>query len=131
MMKENKNNRNKWLHLRLTEEEYKQLQYQFSKTTERKISAYSRNILMGKPMIKGVRNLTAEALMQEFAQLRKDLNGIANNYNQAVHQLHLIRKKEQYKPWLETYETGRRKLLHDVERIKDFINKAASLWLQS
>lgn len=130
-MKEKKNNRNKWLHVRLTEDEYQQLQHQFSKTTERKISAYSRNILLGKPMIKGVRNLTSEALMQEFSRLRKDLNGTANNYNQAVHQLHLIRNREQYKSWLETYETGRLKLLQDIACIKDFINKSGAIWLQS
>lgn len=125
-----KENRNKWLHLRLTEAEYKLLHTRFSGTTERKISTYARNILLGRPMIKGVRNLSAEALIQPFAQLLKDLNGLANNYNQAVHTLHVLQRQSEYKNWLVSYEMDRRKLLKDVADIRDFIHKNAASWLQ-
>ncbi|MET4545666.1 hypothetical protein ABIE26_002984 [Pedobacter africanus] len=125
-----KENKNKWVHVRLSEAERRQLQENFSRTTERKISTYARNILLGKPMIKGVRNLTGEAYFRSFSQLLKDLNGAANNFNQAVHKLHTLRQLDQYKPWLVAYEADKRKLMKDIEELKDFINKTAAQWLQ-
>lgn len=131
VMDEKKNNRDKWLHVRLTEAEYRQLRRAFAGTTERKLSAYARKMLLGKPMIAGVRNLTAEGLMPEFAKLLKDLNGIANNYNQAVHKLHTLQRYGQFHSWLASYEMDRRRLLKDVESMKEFIHKSAAVWLQS
>ena len=125
-----KENRNKWLHLRLSEAEYQQLRHQFASTTERKLSSYARHILLGKPMYKGVRNLTTEAMIRPFAQLLKDLNGLANNYNQAVHKLHVLQRHSEYKNWLVSHEMDRRKLLKEVAEIRDFIHKNAALWLQ-
>jgi len=122
-------NKTKWLHLRLSETEFVQLHAAFKKTTERKLSAYARNILLGRPMIKGVRNLTTEALIQEFSRLQKDLNGIGNNYNQAVHKLHTLQHTEQFKKWLSVYELDRKKLLKDIETMKDFMNQSAASWL--
>ncbi|SIN77210.1 hypothetical protein SAMN04488055_1254 [Chitinophaga niabensis] len=125
-----KENKNKWLHLRLSETEYNQLQTAFKKTTERKISVYSRKILLGKAMIKGTRNLSVESLITEFSKLQKDLNGIGNNFNQAVHKLHTLQHPEQFQKWLTIYELDRRKLLKDIETMKDFMNQTASTWLQ-
>lgn len=130
-MRDKKNNRNKWLHLRLTDDELQLLTKAFTGTTERKLSDYSRKILLGKPMIKGYRNLSSDALIQEFSLLIKTLNGIANNYNQAVHKLHTLRQHHEFKTWFVTHEMDKRKLLQDVQYIKDFINKNASIWLQS
>ncbi|MGN6342293.1 MAG: plasmid mobilization protein [Ginsengibacter sp.] len=48
-MNEQKNLRNKWLHLRVSEAEYKKIKNGFSKSTKRKISEYIRSILLGKP----------------------------------------------------------------------------------
>ncbi|RPD39309.1 plasmid mobilization protein [Chitinophaga barathri] len=123
-------NRTKWVHVRLTDAELLTLQESFKKTTERRLSSYARNILLAKPMIKGVRNKSAEDMMQHFVQLLKTLNGIANNYNQAVHKLHLLHQDAQYKSWLSCYEQDRRKLLSDIETMKDFMNQSVSVWLQ-
>jgi thiaminase len=125
-----KENRTKWIHVRLTEAELQTLQENFKRTTERKLSAYTRNILLGKPMIKGVRNKTAEDLMQHFVQLLKTLNGIANNYNQAVHKLHLLNQDNQYKSWIRTHDSQRLSLLDNIRDIKTFMNKAVAVWLQ-
>lgn len=128
-MKEN-NIKNKWLHLRLSEDEYNQLQQAFSKTTERKISKYARNILLGKPVISEYRNLSAEDLLREFSILNKTLNGIANNYNQVVHKLHMLDHIPEVKRWLTASEPQGKMLFQNIEEIKDHLKKSTVKWLQ-
>src|SRR5687767_9246376 len=99
-MKNVKELRTKWLHVRITEEEYKQLNKEFSGTVERKISSYIRKMVLGKPMIKGVRDLSQEKLIQEFSGLLKDLNGVANNFNQAVHKMHTLGTHQELIRWI-------------------------------
>ncbi|MET7000657.1 plasmid mobilization protein [Chitinophaga defluvii] len=123
--------KSKWLHLRLSEVEYKQLHTEFSRTTDRKISSYARKILLGKPMIAGYRNHTADALMIEFSKLIKDLNGVANNFNQAVHVLHTLKQPAQFGKWLVTYQSEQKNMLEDIRAIREFIHKTAAVWLQS
>jgi hypothetical protein len=121
----------KWLHLRLSEAEHQLLIKHFSKTTERKISAYARKILLGKPLIAGHRDLSTEALIAEFTLLIKDLNGIANNYNQAVHVLHTLKRSSEFSKWFLRYESDRTKLLDNVKSIRDYINEKSEIWLRS
>ena len=131
MMKDKKINRDKWLHLRLTEAEQKRLFKNHARTTQPKFSDYARAILLGKPMIAAVRNQSLQDIMAELTALRKDLNGVANNFNQAVHRLHTLDHIPQFKSWLLTYDMDKRKLLADIDHLKVFINKTAEKWLQS
>lgn len=130
-MKEKKNNRNKWLHLRLNQEEYLKLNEALAGTTELKLSSYCRKILLGKPMIGAYRNMTTEALVTEFSQLIKTLNGIGNNFNQVVHKLHTLGHDKDFRALFEAYEMDRQKLLKEVQDMRDFMNKCAGQWLQS
>ncbi len=83
-MSEQNNNRTKWLHLRLKPEEYAEIHKQFSKTKCRKISDYSRKVLLDKPVVATYRNQSLDDFMAEMVQLRNDLSSIGNNFNQAV-----------------------------------------------
>jgi MobC-like protein len=83
-MSEQNNNRTKFLHLRLKPEEYEKINRQFNKTTCRKLSEYARKILLGKPLIATTHNQSLDDFMAEAIKLRNDLNGIGNNFNQAV-----------------------------------------------
>jgi len=129
-MKDQKNIKNKWLHLRLSEAEYLQLEKAFSKTTEKMISKYARNILLGTPMIAGYRNLSSEALITAFSDLLKTVNGIANNYNQTVHKLHTLDHVQQIKSWLDRNDGSGQILLNSIMEIKEMMNKISSQWLQ-
>lgn len=130
-MEDKKINRDKWLHLRLTEAEQKRLLKNYARTTQPKLSDYARAILLGKPMIAAVRNQSLQDIMAELTALRKDLNGVANNFNQAVHKLHTLDHIPQFKTWLLTYDLDKRRLLDDIDQLKVFINKTAEKWLQS
>lgn len=129
-MKEQKTNRTQWLHLRLTTEEYKQIQTQFKRTTNKKMSVYARHVLLGKPLIAGYRNQSLTDITAELFKLRKDLNGIANNFNQAVHKLHTLERIPEFKEWIFTYEKDKGELLRDIQIIKTFINRTSEEWLQ-
>jgi hypothetical protein len=129
-MSEQNNNRTKWLHLRLNAEEYAKIHKQFSKTTCRKISDYSRKILLEKPITATFRNQSLDDFMTEMMRLRSELNSIGNNFNQAVKKLHTLQKITEFKTWLINYELEKQTLLNKVDEIKNRINKIADQWLQ-
>ena len=129
-MSEQNNNRTKWLHLRLKEDEYARLHKHFTKTTCRKISDYSRKILLGKPVISTYRNQSLDDFMTEMMQLRNELNSIGNNFNQAVKKLHSLSQISEFKSWLINYELEKQTMLNKIDEIKNRINKIADQWLQ-
>ena len=129
-MDEQNDNRNKWLHLRLKPQEYTQLRKQFSKTTCRKLSDYSRKILLGKPVVATYRNRSLDDFMTEMMVLRRELNTAGNNFNQAVKKLHALSQIAEFRSWLIAYESDRQSLLNQVDEIKNHINKIADQWLQ-
>ena len=93
-MKEKQDYRTKWLHLRLTEAEYKHIQKQLSKTQTRRISDYARSVLMGKPLIGTYRNKSMDDFMTEMIRLRSELNSIGNNFNQLVKRVNTYQSNE-------------------------------------
>ena len=127
---EKETNKTKWLHLRLSEDEHKQLNKQFSKTTCRKLSDYARKILFGKPVVGIHRNQSLDDFMTEMIQLRKELNAVGNNFNQAVKKLHILDHAGQVQQWAIAYELSKRSVQKSVENIENVISKIADQWLQ-
>ena len=130
-MKEENNNREKWLHLRLNADEYRQLQTNFKRTTCRKISEYARKILLSKPVTVNHRNASLDELMTELIRLRSELSAAGNNFNQAVKKLNSLSRIEEFQSWLIGYESDKRKLLDHIEEIKNHIAETSKKWLQS
>ncbi len=125
------NTRSKWLHLRLSPKEYETLQRQFSKTTCRKISEYARKHLLSKPVTVNYRNQSLDELMRELIMLRNELNGIGNNFNQAVKKLHTLSMIRQFQDWIIAYESDRQKLVAHTGKIKEVITSLSERWLRS
>lgn len=123
MKKDNKVIRDKWLHLRLTGDEQKQIQKNCAATTEDKICAYARKILLGKPVVSYYRNRSLDDLITELTTLNKTLNGIANNYNQSVHKLHTLDHVPQVKVWLEVQQNAPANLLESIEAVRVIARK--------
>lgn len=121
-MRKDKENRTKWLHVRLTEQEFEVLKRRFSKTTQRKLSGYARDILLGKPMIAAYRNQSLQDIMAELSLMRKDLNGVANNFNQAVRKLHVSDDSSDVKAWVRAHENVGAALLKYIRELHGFIN---------
>lgn len=130
VMKEEKNNRLKWLTVRVSEAEHAAIQKQFQQTTERKLSAYVRKILLGKPMIADVRDASLQEIISVLIRMQKDLNGIGNNYNQMVHKLHISDTKSQLKAWIDLYEKEKKTLFFHIETISEYLKKTSQKWLR-
>jgi hypothetical protein len=129
-MSEQNNNRTRWLHLRLTPDEFEKIHRQFSKTTCRKLSDYARKILLGKPLIATTRNQSLDDFMAEAIKLRNDLNGIGNNFNQTVKRLHTLNQIPEFRHWICTYEIEKQILFNKIDEIKNHIKKIGEKWLQ-
>jgi hypothetical protein len=129
-MMEEQNNRTKWLHLRLTPDEYQKIMKEFNKSTCRKLSDYARKNLLQKPIVNTYRNKSLDDFMAEMIRLRGELNAIGNNFNQAVKKLHTLQQIAEFKHWLTSYELEKKILFNKMDEIKKYIQKFAESWLQ-
>ena len=129
-MSETKSNLSKWLHIRLTENDFKKINTRFSNSTCRKLSEYARRVLLDKVVTINQRNQSLDDFMEEMIKLRNELNAIGNNFNQAVKKLHTLTQISEFKIWLMSNEEDRKKLLQKVDEIKSKINQISDKWLQ-
>ena len=74
------------------------------------------------------RNQSLDDFMAEMIALRKELNGIGNNFNQAVHKLHLLDRIPEFRMWIIQSEEEKKMLLKMIEEIKNRINQFAEKW---
>ena len=84
------NNRYKWLHIRLKEDEHTRINNKFSKSTCRKLSEYARRVLLDKVVTVNQRNQSLDDFMTEMIKLRNELNSIGNSFNETVKKLHTL-----------------------------------------
>lgn len=47
-------------------------------------------VLLKKPVTINYRNQSADEILSAMRQLKKELNDVGNNFNQAVHKLHTL-----------------------------------------
>jgi len=130
-MQEEKKNRTRWLHLRLSEQEYEVLQQYFADSFCPKISDFARKNLLRKPIVLKCRNASIDDLMAELISLRAELNSIGNNFNQAVKKLHTLSQISELKVWILSFETDRKMLFTSIDAIKNTIQNLSEKWLQS
>jgi cell fate (sporulation/competence/biofilm development) regulator YmcA (YheA/YmcA/DUF963 family) len=129
-MKAKSSNRSRIIGLRLTPVEYEQIEKKWKASTCRKLSDYVRKSLFEKPIVTTYRNQSLDDFMTEAMKLRGELNGVGNNFNQAVKKLHALQQIAEFRSWIFTYELEKQTLLNKVEEIKTHIQKIAEKWLQ-
>ncbi len=118
------------MHIRLTEDEHQKINARFEKTTCRKLSDYSRRILLDKKITAFTRNQSLDDFMLEMIRLRKELNAIGNNWNQAVKKLHTLDHIQEFKTWLASTSLLQQQLIQKIETIKNKIGNISEQWLQ-
>jgi len=129
-MKDDKNNRKKWLHVRLTEAEYNRIQKAFSGTVHQRISDYTRAMLLRKPIIGVYQNTVIKEIVMELSALKKDIQGIAHNYNQTVRKLNAIGSLEA-KKMLPELESEHESVLKSLAVLEQYLHQTAEKWLRS
>jgi hypothetical protein len=129
-MSETNNKLSKWLHIRLTQQDYKKINDRFSKTTCRKLSEYARRVLLDKVITVNHRNQSLDDFMTEMIGLRNELKSIGNNLNQSVKKLHTLEQISEFKAWIIINEKHQQILEKKVDEIKAKINQISDAWLQ-
>lgn len=130
MMKEGKTNRTRIIGLRLTPEEYVQIEQRWKNTSCRKLSDYIRRHLFEKPIVTTYRSKSEDDAIEELSRLRTELNHIGNNFNQAVKRLNTLENSDQFKDWFTAYELEKRTLSNKVDEIRMHMKKLVERWLQ-
>lgn len=129
-MNEKKTKRTEVVNFRLSEKELTDLKQKWQKSSCRKLSDYLRRMVFGKPMVINYRNRSLDDLMTEAMVLRKELNAIGVNFNQAVHRLHTLDHLPQMQQWLTSFEGDKQQLFGKIDDIVLQIEKIAVVWLQ-
>ena len=122
--------RNKMVVIRMNETEFEQAEKFRKKTTERYLSTYVRKLSLQKPLTVKYRNESADDFLLDMLTLKKELNAIGNNFNQAVHKLHILDKIPEFRVWVQQYDGLQRVLISKVEEIKLRMNQLYEQWLQ-
>jgi hypothetical protein len=130
MKKEQKEVRKYFVKTRMNEAELNELTKMQQKTTERDISSYLRKVALQKPVTVKYRNQSADDFLKQMLELKKELNAIGNNFNQAVHKLHILDKIPEFRVWINQYDGLQKALLGKVEEIKLRMNQLYEQWLQ-
>lgn len=129
-MKEQKNNRNKWLHIRISEDELQRIGKGYAATKSTVMSDYLRKLILGKPHIGRYRNESLDDFVTVLGQLKMELKAAGNNLNQAVKKLHTLNKGNDLERWLVTWELDKRSFQKSVEAIAAHMDKINDQWLQ-
>lgn len=122
--------RSKMVVVRMNETEFEQAEKFRKKTTERYLSTYVRKLSLQKPLTVKYRNESADDFLLDMLNLKKELNAIGNNFNQAVHKLHLLDKIPEFRVWVQQYDGLQKVLISKVEEIKLRMNQLYEQWLQ-
>ena len=116
--------------VRMNETEFSQLEKFQQKTTEKDTSSYLRKVAFQKPVTVKYRNESADDFLLDMLNLKKELNAIGNNFNQAVHKLHILDKIPEFRVWVQQYNGLQKVLISKVEEIKVRMNQLYEQWLQ-
>ncbi|MGO4770902.1 plasmid mobilization relaxosome protein MobC [Flavobacterium sp. W22_SRS_FK3] len=131
MMKRENSNRTRIVGLRFTPEEYAKIEKKWKASTCRKLSDYIRRHLFEKSITTIYRNQSLDDMIHEMMPLFKQLNGIGNNFNQAVKKLHTLNQIPEFKVWIISAELDKKNLFDKIDEIKNYIRKISERWLRS
>ena len=122
--------KNKRIWLRLTESEYEALLHQKERSLERSLSAFARKRILQIPVTVKYRNASADDFLEEMVPLKKELNIIAREYQQAVSRLQLLEKMPEFRVWLQRYEAISQEVLSKINHINSRLIQLHEQWSQ-
>lgn len=118
------------LKIRLTLVESQAITKLWKATTQTNRTTYARQVLLQKPVVVTYRNRSLDDMMAELIRLRKELNNIGNNFNQAVHKLHMVDNIPELRTWLKTYDQQRGIVAQKIAEIQACIAQIGDVWLR-
>ena len=130
MKKEENEVRRMSIKVRMNQEEMERIKKYQRRTTERSLSEYIRSVSMQEPVTVKYRNQSADDFLKEMLALKKELNFIGNNFNQAVHKLHMLDKIPEFREWVKNYDSLLRSLVNKSEEIRSMVIQLHEQWSQ-
>jgi hypothetical protein len=122
--------RTRWYNIRLKPDEYEMLENRFKKTRFRKLSEYMRSVLLDKPITVNYRDKAMDDVLEELVLLRRELNAIGNNLNQAVYQINAAHGSADIRLWANLLSVVNSKIEPSITQIKERMNQYADIWSQ-
>ena len=129
-MAKQEDKRVRWKNVRFKPDEYELLEGRFKKTRFRKLSEYMRSVLLEKPITVNYRDKAMDEVLEELVLLRKELNAIGNNLNQAVYQINAAHGHADASLWANLLGVVNGKVEPAIVQIKERMNQYADLWSQ-
>lgn len=121
-------NRSKILLTRLKPGELSELDKKFQKTRFRKLSEYVRCVLLEKPVTVIYRDKAMDDILEELILLRRELNAVGNNLNQAMRSINAAHGQAEQRLWAGLFGIIQSKIEPAVRQIKDRMNEYAEIW---
>lgn len=118
------------LNVRMNAAEKKQLQKLQQLSTEKTMSNYVRKVALQKPVIVNYRNQSADDFLKDMIDLTKQLNGVGNNFNQAVNKLHTLDRIPEFRNWIQEQQALHKQVVKSIEAIRSRMNQLYEQWLQ-
>jgi hypothetical protein len=130
-MEPKKQPKTKWLTIRLTAAEYEKVHQLFKDSTANGLSDYARKLILNKPVNVRYRNVSIDDFLADMLVLKRELNAIGNNVNQAVVRLRMLKAIPDLERWLIQNEQDKATLMAQIETILFRINQLYALWSPS
>jgi uncharacterized protein YktA (UPF0223 family) len=131
MKKQENEVRKIFVKIRINEAELDKLKSNQRKTTKRSLSEYLRAVALQMPVMVKFRSQSTDDFLHEIISLKRELNAVGNNFNQAVHKLHLLDKIPEFREWIKQYDGLHRTLVNKFEEIKSKMNSMYEQMQQS
>jgi hypothetical protein len=129
-MNKDNENRSLWLTIRMRPDEYKLLNKRVAFTTCRSLSEYGRKVLLEKSITVINRDKSMDDVLEELILLRKELNSIGNNFNQAVRKLNSVSGMPDAQIWQNMMIVLRDQIEPSIGQIKERMNNYSDIWSQ-
>ncbi|MCU0440701.1 MAG: hypothetical protein MUC49_22630 [Raineya sp.] len=118
--------------IRFSKADYEKIKKRYENSTCLRLATHLRQILLGKKISLRYRNQSIDDQMKELTKLRRELNQIGLNFNQAVRKLNSCAETEMPKAhhWQNMLNISKNELEPCIREIKDKINIFADVWYE-
>lgn len=106
------------------------LERKYKKTTSRCLSEYARALLLGKPVTLLNRDRSMDEILEQLLLLRRELNAVGNNLNQAVRQINSAHGSINDHMLSNLLQVINGRLEPSIVEIKERMTQYAVLWSQ-
>ncbi len=114
----------------MNEAEYQLLEKNRKRTTEKTNSNYLRKLALHEPVTKLVRNQSIDELTLSLIAIKKEINFIGHNLNQAIHKLHTLDRIPDFRSWVLQYESTREQLQTELHNLLLHAHQIIAQWSQ-